>query len=98
MTKKKNSKNLKPQVPEKKIIENNNGKKKGNKQKILSLAILVWSAIIYGLYIPAVSWSLGGSREILIRLHFLFSAMLTWALEFNGLSLRSIRSCKIILD
>ena len=66
MTKKKNSKNsknFKPQVPKKKIIESNDEKKSGNKLKILSLAILVWSAIIYGLYIPAVSQSLGGPRN-----------------------------------
>ena len=59
----KNSKNFKPQVPEKKIIETKDEKKSGNKLKILSLAILVWSAVIYGLYIPAVSQSLGGTRD-----------------------------------
>ena len=59
----KNSKNFKPQVPGKKIIEQNDEKKSGNKLKILSLAILIWSAIIYGLYIPAVSQSLQRSQE-----------------------------------
>ena len=54
----KNSKNFKPQVPKKKIIESNDEKKSGNKLKILSLMILVWSAIIYGFHIPAVSQSL----------------------------------------
>ena len=59
----KNSKNFKPQVPGKKIIEQNDEKKSGNKLKILSLAILIWSAIIYGLYIPAVSQSLSDPRN-----------------------------------
>ena len=59
----KNSKNFKPQVPGKKIIEQNDEKKSGNKLKILSLAILIWSAIIYGLYIPAVSHSLSDPRN-----------------------------------
>ena len=51
----KNSKNFKPKVPEKKLIERNDAKKSGNKIKILSVAIVIWSAIIYWLYIPAVS-------------------------------------------
>ena len=59
----KNSKNFKPQVTGKKIIEQNDEKKSGNKLKILSLAILIWSAIIYGLYIPAVSQSLSDPRN-----------------------------------
>ena len=60
MTKKKNSKNFKPQVPEKKVLEHNEEKKSGSKLKILSLVVLFWSAIIYGIYIPAVSKSLDG--------------------------------------
>ena len=61
MTKKKKSKNFKnfkPQVPEKKVQEQNEEKKSGGKLKILSLVVLFWSAIIYGIYIPAVSRSL----------------------------------------
>ena len=60
MTKKKNSKNFKPQVPEKKVQVKNEKKKSGGKLKILSLVVLFWSAIIYGIYIPAVSRSLDG--------------------------------------
>ena len=69
MSKKKNSKkskNFKPDVPEKKVIEKVDGKKSGNKIKILSIVVLVWSAIIYGIFIPAVSWPLGG-----VSLHIL---------------------------
>ena len=58
MSKKKNSKkskNFKPDVPEKKVIKKNDEKKSGNKIKILSIVVLVWSAIIYGIFIPAVS-------------------------------------------
>ena len=58
MSKKKNSKkskNFKPEVPEKKLTKKNDAKKSGNKMKILSVAIVIWSAIIYWLYIPAVS-------------------------------------------
>ena len=58
MSKKKNSKkskNFKPDVPEKNVITKNDEKKSGNKIKILSIVVLVWSAIIYGIFIPAVS-------------------------------------------
>ena len=58
MTKKKNSKNsknFKPQVPEKKLAEHNGENKSGSKLRILSLVVLFWSAIVYGLYIPSVS-------------------------------------------
>ena len=51
----KNSKNFKPEVPEKKLIQKNDTKKSGSKIKLLSLVVLIWSAIIYWLYIPAVS-------------------------------------------
>ena len=58
MTKKKNSKHFKPKVPEKKVQEHNEEKKSGGKMKILSLVVLFWSSIIYGIFIPAVSKSL----------------------------------------
>ena len=69
MSKKKNSKhskNFKPDVPEKKVIAKNDEKKSGNKIKIISIVVLVWSAIIYGIFIPAVSRPLGG-----VSLHIL---------------------------
>ena len=69
MSKKKNSKNskkFKPEVPEKKRTEKNDEKKSGSKIKLLSLVVLIWSAIIYWLYIPAVSWPLGGDRGYLL--------------------------------
>ena len=58
MTKKKNSKNsknFKPQVPEKNPVVKQEEKKSGSKLKILSLVVLFLSAIVYGLYIPSVS-------------------------------------------